>query len=103
MYWFRDRAPFRVEDLQLWRVPWPRIQEHHERMFVNELQELAAGISAVLFQGFCGTEAASEVRGSLTSKILPVLQSHAVTSVPFAASSECLTRIASLEFVMDIE
>lgn len=47
-----------------------------------------------------GLKAVTEVSGSLTSRILPVLQSHTTIS---HASGGVPTRIASLEFVIDTE
>ena len=44
----------------------------------------------------------AEVRGPLTSRITPVLQSHTTVSIPFVERA-LPTSIASLEFVTDIE
>jgi hypothetical protein len=88
--------------MQLWRISAPRIPEHCKRMLVNEFQVLTALISAVLSRKISWIGAVAGARGSLTSKVLPVFQSHTTILIPSKASG-CPNRRASLEFVMDTE
>jgi hypothetical protein len=71
-------------------------------MFISESKDIAAPVSTVLSPNFGWIPDCRRGKGPLTSKILPVLQSHTTIFTPSLVCNPFI-RIASLEFVMDIE
>jgi hypothetical protein len=80
----------------------PRIKEHCEQILINEPQEFATPISAVLSPNLSRIGGCRRNEGSLTSRIFPVLQSHTTIFTPSPVFRFSI-KTASLEFVMDTE